>query len=295
MKIGILDYKSEFFSQDVKKKLETFGYSVEFLELKQQKLPVKKEFDAILDRAGFQYDFLHETMKAMAMRGTYVINNPFAYTAANKIMDSMLCAELGIAVPKTFFLAQIDEEWEKDDPAQPPDWEEIGRELKFPAIMKSFNGYGWENVFELKTTDEAKKKFDEMKKTNAMLLQEKIDFTDYYRAFCVNKKDLLIAKWKPAPSGMGELLFVEPIQADNLRKKIEKQTIKLNERLDFDINAVEWCIDKNGTPIMIDAFNEVPDLDKNKMPEQYYWWMVDRAVDCVRNKAERHKKNKIMF
>jgi len=295
MKIGILDYKKEPFTEDIMKKLEEFGCHSEYVSLKQQRLPVAKEYDAILDRAGFQYDFLSETMKAMAMRGTYVINNPFAYTAANKIMDAMLSAELKINVPKTLFLPQIDDEWEAGDPAEQPDWAEIEKEIPFPAIMKSFNGYGWENVFETKTPEEAKKKFDELKKERAMLLQEKIDFVDYYRVFCINKKDLLVAKWKPAPMGLGELLFVEPPQAEDLLKKIEKQTIKLNERLDFDINAVEWCIDKNGTPIVIDAFNEVPDINKASMPEQYYWWMVDRVVDCIRQKAGKHKKNKTMF
>ena len=295
MKIGILDYKKESFTQDIMKKLLEFGYHAEYVSLKQQKLPVEKKFDVILDRAGFQYDFLHETMKAMAMRGTYVINNPFAYTAGNKVMDAMLCAELGIKTPKTFFLPQIDEEWEQGDPVEQPDWEEMEKEIGFPAIMKSFNGYAWENVFEVKNPEEAKKKFDELKKNNAMLLQEKISFVDYYRVFCINKKDLLVAKWKPAPQGLGELLFVEPSQAEDLCKKIEKQTIKLNERLDFDINAVEWCIDKNSTPIVIDAFNEVPEMNKERMPEQYYWWMVDRVVDCIRKKAEKRKKNRAMF
>ena len=295
MKIGFLDYPDEAFTLDVKKKLESFGYKTEYLSLKQQRLPIEKQFDVILDRAGFQYDFLRETMKAMALQGTYIINNPFAYTTANKVMDSMLCAELKIATPKTILLPQIDTEWEQTDPIQQPDWDEIEKELGFPAIMKAFNGYAWENVFEVKTLEEAKQKFEELKKSNTMLLQEKIDFVDYYRVFCINKKNLLVAKWKPAPHGLGELLFVEPIQAENLRKKIEKQTIKLNERLDFDINAVEWCIDKNSNALVIDAFNEVPDLDKQRMPEQYYWWCVDRIVECIRDKAERHKRNKTMF
>jgi glutathione synthase/RimK-type ligase-like ATP-grasp enzyme len=295
MKIGFLDYKDDAFSQDAKKKLDAFGYKTEFLELKQQKLPIEKRFDVIVDRAGFHYDFLHETMKATAMRGTYIINNPFAYTEANKIMDSMLCHELGILVPKTFFLPQIDEEWEANDPIQLPDWQEIEKEITFPAIMKSFNGYAWENVFEVSNMQQAQKKFDELKKTNAMLLQEKIEFTDYYRVFCINKKDLLIAKWQPAPNGRGKLLFVEPTQAESVRKKIEKQTIKLNERLDFDVNAVEWCIDKKGKPIVIDAFNEVPDFDKQSMPEQYYWWAVDRMVDCIKDKAEKQKRNRTFF
>ncbi len=296
MKIGILDYNTESFSQDIMQKLNALGYNAEFVLLKQQKLPIEKKYDAILDRAGFQYDFLHETMKAMAMQGSYIINNPFAYTSANKIIDAMLCAKLRIATPKTILLPQIDGEWEPNDPIEPPDWEEIQKEIAFPAIMKAFNGFAWENVFEVKSAEDAKKKFEELKKNFTMLLQEKIEFTDYYRVFCINKKDLLVAKWKPAPLGQGKLLFVEPVQAESLKKKIEKQTIELNKSLDFDINAVEWCIDKKtGKPVVIDAFNEVPDFDKTTMPEQYYWWAVDRVIDCIRDKADRHRKNKVFF
>lgn len=295
MKIGLLCNKKEEFALDIKQKLEAQGCNVEFISLRQQLLPMKKEFDVILDRDGFENEFLRESMKAIAMNGTYIINNPFAYTAANKIMDTMLCSELGIETPKTIFLPQIEKEWEPADSVAWPDWEEIEQQIKFPAILKSFNGYGWKNVFEISSIETAKQKFGEIKQGTPMLLQEKIDFVDYYRVFCINKKNLLIAKWKPAPENLGELLFVEPQQAANLQKKIEKQTIRLNERLDFDVNAVEWCIDKQGKAIVIDAFNEVPDMDKARMPEQYYWWMVDRTVECLRDKAEKHRKNKTFF
>ncbi len=65
--------------------------------------------------------------------------------------------------------------------------------------------------------------------------------------------------------------------------------------LDLDVNVVEWCLDEEGQPWVIDAFNEVPEIRKESLPPDYYWWLVDRFVACIKDKLDPGKQNKTIF
>ena len=47
---------------------------------------------------------------------------------------------------------------------------------------------------------------------------------------------------------------------------IMQKTADLNAALGLDFNAVEWCITKDGTPVIIDSYNDVPDVRREKLP-----------------------------
>jgi hypothetical protein len=63
----------------------------------------------------------------------------------------------------------------------------------------------------------------------------------------------------------------------------------------MDINVVEWCVDNRGQEWVIDALNEVPDMPKERIPPEHYWWIVDRFVACVRDKLQGDQRNKTIF
>ena len=44
---------------------------------------------------------------------------------------------------------------------------------------------------------------------------------------------------------------------------------------------------------MIDAFNEVPEVLPQSIPQDYYKWVVDKFVECVNDKFG--KRNKMIF
>jgi hypothetical protein len=69
----------------------------------------------------------------------------------------------------------------------------------------------------------------------------------------------------------------------------------MNTCLDLDVNAVEWCIDENGLPWVIDAFNEVPEVNKEALPEAYYNWIVQKFVECIEDKLDSDQRNKTVF
>ena len=155
MKVGILGSKDETFINDVISNLS--GVEVEFLYFRQQVAPIAGDHRVIVDRASFCHTFLKETMKNLALSGTYIINNPFSATATNKLIDIGIGSTLGISFPKTFVLPGANLTEETEEWIGEPVWERIIDEIGLPCILKSFDSYAWTNVYTLNSLEELKR------------------------------------------------------------------------------------------------------------------------------------------
>lgn len=293
MKIGILELKSDRFVKDIMSRLQ--GYEIEFLSFGARSAPIESDYRVVVDRLSYSDLYLKEMMKNLSLDGTYVINNPFSSTTINKILDIKHFESIGIPHPKTIVLPKIDKSGELKEIVQEPDWGKIAGEISFPCILKPFDGYAWTNVYEIGSLEDLKLHYEGMKYEYIILVQDMIKFVDYYRVFCINKKDVLISKWNPKPFDMGEYVLSDLKEIDDLRDELIDLTIKLNIVLDLDINAVEWCITKDRRALVIDAFNEVPDIIPENLPQPYYNWLVDKFSECIRDKCNSGEGNKMIF
>src|ERR687892_90193 len=61
---------------------------------------------AILDRISHEVEYYRAFLKHAVLEGTYVINNPFWWTADDKFFNYSVARRLGVAVPKTVVLPQ---------------------------------------------------------------------------------------------------------------------------------------------------------------------------------------------
>ncbi|MBN1896351.1 MAG: hypothetical protein JW789_01320 [Candidatus Aenigmarchaeota archaeon] len=293
MRIGVLDLKEYEFINDVMGKFS--DAETEFVQFGDYRFGNLENYDVIIDRLSFQNRYLRQILMMLAMKGVYVINNPFSSSVNNKIIECEVCRRLEIKHPKTVVLPSDDGEWNLGGSVRDPDWDIIRKTMQLPFIMKPFDGFAWENVFTVTSFREAENLYNSLKPHHIMLLQEKIDYTEYFRVFCINKKDVLITKWIPKPLGEGS--YEKPLEKhlEVFGKRITDATIELNKMLDFDVNAVEWCISEDGELFMIEAMNEVPDIEKSKMPEEYYWWITEKFSNCVREKLSSKAKNLTIF
>jgi len=291
-KIGILELKNDPFVIDVASRLGDLP--VEFLSFADRPAPVSSDYRVVIDRMSFRYTYLKEMVKNMSLDGTYVINNPFAASVNSKLVEAKVCQALGIPSPKSIVLP---------DPAlreEPPgvvtelNWERVADEVGFPCILKPVYGYAWVDVYELNTLTELKERYA-AGAGRIWLVQRKIRYDQYYRVFCIDKRDVLFIRWIPRPLGMGEYLYTDARDAAGSRARIAEQIVRLNSCLDMDVNVVEWCVDNRGQEWVIDALNEVPDMPKECIPPEHYWWIVDRFVACVRNKLQGDQRNKTVF
>ncbi len=272
MKIGVLESRHDPFINDVISRLK--GLEVEFLSFREQPVPITSDYKVIVDRMSYRHTYLQEMMKSLALGGTYVINNPFSATVVNKLVDAKICSLLGIPLPKTIVLPDIAIQEEDDDIVPEPDWERVVNDIGLPCMIKPFNGYAWENVYRVDSLNELKHLYDSMRSKHVLLVQELIKYIDYYRVFCINKRDVLFIKWIPKPFGTGEYLYSDLKPLEKIKEALTEMTIKLNSSLDLDLNVVEWCLCESGISLVIDDDNEVPDIDKLQIAEVYYKGIV---------------------
>lgn len=291
--IGILELKDDPFIIDVVSKLADLP--VEFLSFSEQPAPIAGNYGVIVDRLSFRFPFLKELVKSMSLMGTYVINNPFAASASNKLVDELVFQLLGIPSPKSIVLPGPEIKEELGTLVAEPSWDRIAEDIGLPCVFKPVDGYGWDDVYMPNTLEELKGLYAAHAAGKVWLVQRKINYKHYYRVFCIDQKDVLFVRWIPKPLGMGEYLYTDLGELINIKDKLAEQTMRMNSCLDMDINVVEWCIDEQGQPWVIDAFNEVPDMPKSRMPLDYYWWIVDRFVACIKDKLTSGKRNKHSF
>jgi hypothetical protein len=257
--------------------------------------PITGNYRVIVDRLSFRFPYLREIVKSLSLDGTYVINSPFAAGMTNKLIDIKLCAKLGIPVPRTMVLPQTVGCEELEGIVRSIVWEEVGREIGFPCVLKPYDGYAWDDVYVVGRLEELRRLYDSLRSRPVLLAQQLIRWRDYYRVFCIDKKDVLFVKWIPRPAAMGEYSVPAPAALDGVRDRLTGLTTRLNEALDLDINVVEWCLDDDGNAWVIDAFNEVPDVRPESLPAECYEWVVDKFVACIKDKAMTGKQNRSVF
>ncbi|MBI4596277.1 MAG: hypothetical protein HY730_07885, partial [Candidatus Tectomicrobia bacterium] len=210
----------------------------------------------------------------------------------NKLVELKICSTLGIPFPKTVVLPDITAQESLGEIIEDIDWQKTIQEVGLPCIIKPYDGSAWEHVYRASSEEELKAAYENVKHRHVVLVQEIIQFQDYFRVFCIGKKDVLFIKWIPRPQAMGQYLVFDSESLGANRDYIARKTIELNEYLDLDVNAVEWCINQEGKAWLIEAYNEVPDIDKRSIPLPYYDWLVDKFADLVLDKYDSTERNR---
>ncbi|HDD05146.1 MAG TPA: hypothetical protein ENF51_01505 [Candidatus Aenigmarchaeota archaeon] len=292
MKIGILDDRKEAFSRDVLNKLREKGYQVEYVWFGYQRIPTKSDYRVILDRQSMYDEFLRAIMKVLSLNGTYVINNPFSNICDDKLVELNLCQSLGIPYPKTLVLPRESVEYDMSQEIVLTDVKDILPELKFPLIIKPHDGYAWKDVYEVNTPEELDKLYRSLRDEYTVLVQEKIEPKLMYRAYSIGHEKVVLIRYDPSSR---RYLEDDYSQIKDILPRIEEWTKRLNEVLDYDLNSVEWIIDQNGQPYLIDAFNEVPEILPEAIPKTYYDELVNSVAELVEKIFHSDKHNRWPF
>ncbi|HEY4000899.1 MAG TPA: hypothetical protein VGO93_18665 [Candidatus Xenobia bacterium] len=238
-------------------------------------------YRVILDRISHWIEYYRAYLKNAALTGTYVINNPFWFSADDKFFNYSLAAEIGVAVPRTVCLPSqcYDEEVTDEDLRNldlPLRWEEITQFVGFPAILKPYNGYGWRDVYKVNTMDELLLAYEESAE-QVMVLQEYIDFEHYVRAFVVGRQHVLPIKYDPFERSY---IIDHRHLSDELGLRVVEDCLKLNHALGYDFNTVELAI-RDGIPYAIDFMNPVPECKPEVITPEYFQWVVDRLASVM--------------
>ncbi len=263
------------------------GVTAEFVKLGGTKLNEPAEYRVILDRISHEVEYYRGYLKHAVLEGTYVINNPFWWTADDKYFNYSVAAKLGIAIPKTVLLPQKGYPADVDINAEslrnmnyPIDWDGLLDYVGRPAILKPFSGGGWKHVYKVSNKEELLAAYE---KTSpyCMTLQEFIDFTEYVRCFTFGKTDILPVKYDPKQRRyLVEHNFLTP----EIGARVVKDAQIINHALGYEMNTIEFAI-KDGVPYAIDFLNPAPDFERDRITEFYFEHVVDKMSRMVIDRA----------
>jgi glutathione synthase/RimK-type ligase-like ATP-grasp enzyme len=80
------------------------GIQAEFVHTGALALNQSPHYAVIVDRISHDIPFYRAYLKHAALNGTFIINNPFWWSADDKFFNYTLAAKLGVAVPPTVIL-----------------------------------------------------------------------------------------------------------------------------------------------------------------------------------------------
>ncbi len=296
-KIGILHGKERSFPEALVERINSKnvdGIMAESVSINKVMQGESSGYAVIIDRISQDVPFYRAFLKNAALCGTAVINNPFWWSADEKFFNNCLATKIGVPVPKTVILPSRDL---PDDTSQesfsnlsyPLDWENIFSYIGFPAYMKPFAGGGWKNVYKLENAEDFFQKHAETGQL-VMMLQEEIVFDQYYRCYCIGRKDVRIMPYEPR--NPHHLRYVSDFKPDEqLYKTMHEIVLRINDYLGYDFNTVELAI-RDGVPYAIDFCNPAPDADLASVGQENFDWVIECAANFAIEKAHSYEEGK---
>ena len=263
------------------------GVTAEFVKLGGTKMGEPAEYRVIVDRISHEVEYYRGYLKHAVLQGTYVINNPFWWTADDKYFNYSVASKLGIAIPKTVLLPQKGYPSNVDINSEslrnlmyPMDWDGLLDYVGRPAILKPFSGGGWKHVYKVHNKEELLAAYD---KTSpyCMTLQEFIDFGLYVRCFTFGKTDILPVAYDPKER---KYLVEHDYLSKELGARVVKDAQTINLALGYEMNTIEFAI-KDGVPYAIDFLNPAPDFERDRITEFYFEQVVEKMSRLVIDRA----------
>jgi hypothetical protein len=289
-KLGIVEFRGNDFIESVAASLH--DVPADFIRSGQVLHPSPPPYRVIIDRVSFCDPFLRRLMCSWSIAGAYVLNDPFFTQVFDKFSELQLYDALGISHARTMLLPRVNRAEDVREIVAPPDWPAIEGAIGFPCVLKPVEGYAWQDVFTAESPAGLRGLYESLGDRQTLMVQELIRYSAYYRAFCIDKREVFIVGWKPLPFDQGEYFLPDPAALAAVEEHITSRTIALNAALGLDFNAVEWCVTPGGQPVVIDSFNDVPDVRKEKLPPACFQWVVERFCACVRSKLASGERNR---
>ena len=263
------------------------GITAEMATLTGTKMGEPSAYRVIVDRISHEVEYYRAFLKHAVLEGTYVINNPFWWTADDKFFNYSVASKMGIAIPKTVLLPQKGYPSDVDITGEslhnleyPVDWDGLLDYVGRPAILKPFSGGGWKHVYKVNNKEELLAAYD---KTSpyCMTLQEFIDFTQYVRCFTFGKTDIVPVHYDPQER---KYLVDHQYLTPELGARVVKDAQTINQALGYEMNTIEFAV-KDGVPYAIDFLNPAPDFERDRITEFYFEHVVEKMARLVIDRA----------
>lgn len=263
------------------------GITAEFVKLAGTKMDEPPPWRVIVDRISHEVEYYRGFLKFAALNGTYVINNPFWWTADDKYFNYAVASKLGVAIPKTVLLPQKAYPSDVDIlPASlrnldyPIDWDGLLDYVGRPAILKPYSGGGWKHVYKVNNREELIAAYDGTA-PYAMTLQQFVHFKEYVRCFTFGKDDITPVAYDPHQR---RYIVDHNYLSPELGARIVKDAQTINNALGYEMNTIEFAV-QDGVPYAIDFLNPAPDFERDRITPHYFDLVIDKMSKLVIDRA----------
>lgn len=266
------------------------GVQAEFVQLDHVSMDSDPGYAVLFDRISHEVPFYRSYLKFAAIKGTYVVNNPFWWSADDKFIDNVIAMQAGVAVPRSVILPH--HEHPTNTAAEsfrnlkyPIDWDSIFGYIGWPAFLKPHDGGGWRGVTKVRNPDELFAAYDASGK-DCMMLQEGIEYEDYFRCYGVGRRHVKVMRYNPvADNARTRYTEVDPSPiAPDMLERVERDVLALCQALGYDFNTVEFAV-RDGIPYAIDFMNPAPDADFWTVGQENYEWAIRTVGEFLVEKA----------
>jgi glutathione synthase/RimK-type ligase-like ATP-grasp enzyme len=264
--------------------------TAEFVKLGGTFLDQAVEYDVIIDRMSHEIPYYRVFLKAAALQGVYVINNPFTWAGDDRFLGIALAHRLGIETPRTVALPNkrvetqvVPESFRNLD--YPMNWRGIIDYVGVPAILKDADARGSKPSQRVYDVDDLIQKYDESD-TLTMIVQEIVEPGEHVHVFVVGQEQTLAVRYSVEQASylpdLGELDEATVAQ-------MKEEAVAMSRAYGYDINLVEFIV-RDGVPVVINPTNPAPDMDINLLKPGHFSWCVNAVADWAVHVAEGSPK-----
>ena len=252
----------------------------EFVKIGAVRMAEDLHYDVILDRISHDIPYYRSVLQNAMLSGTRVVNNPFLTLDDDKFFSHALAHRMGIPTPRTMILPTKELPPGTSDRSMrnlhfPLDWQRVFEYIGFPAYVKPDVGMGWKNVHRVQGVDEFFHVYDRTGSV-PMLLQQAIEFEEYYRCYVIGRRDVHIMPYEPRnPHEHRYDAHFSPSPA--LRNRMEESCLSIMHSLAYDCNSIEFAV-RGGVPYAIDYLNGAPDAERDSVRSENFEWFVDHMA-----------------
>lgn len=270
------------------------GVTAEFVKLGGTYLDDACPYPLIIDRMSHEIPYYRTYVKYAALNGSYIVNNPFVWSADNRFFGTTVANRLGLQSPRTIVLPNKETDTETVPDSfrnllYPMDWVGITEYIGVPAIFKEIKSGGRRLSFRVNNAEDLIQRYDESG-SRTMILQELIQGGEHVHCLVIGGKDALIMQYSPEQNR-----YLPSIELDYETKgHVIESGIALSKAYGYDINLVEFN-HNDGNLFVINSTNPVPIIDRQLLSDEQFDWAVEQTVDLALERLERPKSQKIPF
>jgi glutathione synthase/RimK-type ligase-like ATP-grasp enzyme len=257
-------------------------------------------YDVLIDRLSPLVPHYGAYLRAAALAGVTVLNDPFAVAADDGFFGISLAAHLGMAVPRTILLPQhshdsaINTSTCLRNVEYPVNWHGMTGYVRMPCVLRSASRPERVGPVVVRDLEQLWRAFDRTGQ-NVTMLQQHIDEATHVRAVCVGAEQVVLRGIDGEPPPLDEphhqLRGSVRIDATGLSsstcEQLESHARTLCGAVGYDLASVDFAV-RAGVPYVVSAPQPVPELAPETVSEEGFDQLVEPlaalAVSCARGR-----------